>query len=184
MARGSLEGHRRQHDVPVHHRIALEPHPAPRLEVLGPDAMSQKAKNPPPRGQSSDVGPPVVPFYRSFFGGGFHPKVGYRKKGTLMLTSLLEDLATQTKLQRAHTACALECSFVELEPLWHNPNRKRGRGTSSVDSMCSMSAMVSPGPWRKSAAGMHVCMSPAQSRFPRCPSIRRVLSSIKHRDRC
>ena len=31
-------------------------------------------------------------FYRFFFGGGFPTKIDYRKVGTLILTSLLEDL--------------------------------------------------------------------------------------------
>ena len=37
------------------------------------------------------LGPPVVPFYSFFWGGGFPTKINYRKKGTLILTSLLED---------------------------------------------------------------------------------------------
>ena len=37
------------------------------------------------------LSPPVVPLY-PFFGGGFPVKVDYRKKGSLILTSLLEDL--------------------------------------------------------------------------------------------
>ena len=38
------------------------------------------------------LGPPVVPFY-PFFGEGVSTKIDYRKKGTLILTSLLDDLA-------------------------------------------------------------------------------------------
>ena len=39
------------------------------------------------------LGPPVVPFYRFFFGGGFpYQNRLPRKVGTLILTSLLEDL--------------------------------------------------------------------------------------------
>ena len=39
------------------------------------------------------LGPPKVPFYRFFFGWEGSPtKIDYRKKGTLLLTSLLEDL--------------------------------------------------------------------------------------------
>ena len=37
------------------------------------------------------LGPPVVPFY-PFLGEGSPAKIDYRKKGTLILTSLLEDL--------------------------------------------------------------------------------------------
>ena len=37
------------------------------------------------------LGPPVVPFY-PFFGEGSPSKIDYRKTGTLILTSLLEDL--------------------------------------------------------------------------------------------
>ena len=37
------------------------------------------------------LGRPVVPFY-PFFGEGSLTKIDYRKKGTLILTSLLEDL--------------------------------------------------------------------------------------------
>ena len=39
------------------------------------------------------LGPPVVPFY-PFFGEGSPTKIDYRKKGSLILSSLLEDLAT------------------------------------------------------------------------------------------
>ena len=39
------------------------------------------------------LGPPVVPFY-PFFGGRGPTKIDYRKKGTLILASLLEDLAS------------------------------------------------------------------------------------------
>ena len=41
------------------------------------------------------LGFPVVPFYRFFFfffGGGSPNKIDYREKGTLILTSLQEDL--------------------------------------------------------------------------------------------
>ena len=38
------------------------------------------------------LGPPVVPFY-PFLGEGSPTKIDYRKKVTLILTSLLEDLA-------------------------------------------------------------------------------------------
>ena len=37
------------------------------------------------------LGPPVVPFY-PFLGEGYPTKIDYGKKGTLILTSLLEDL--------------------------------------------------------------------------------------------
>ena len=37
------------------------------------------------------LGPPVVPFY-PFFGGCSPTKIDYRKNGTLVLSSLLEDL--------------------------------------------------------------------------------------------
>ena len=33
-----------------------------------------------------------MPFYQSFFGEGSPTKINYRKKGSLILTSLLEDL--------------------------------------------------------------------------------------------
>ena len=38
------------------------------------------------------LGPPVVPFY-PFLGESSPTKIDYRKKGALILTSLLEDLA-------------------------------------------------------------------------------------------
>ena len=38
------------------------------------------------------LGPPVVAFY-PFLGEGSPTKLDYRKRGTLILTSLLEDLA-------------------------------------------------------------------------------------------
>ena len=39
------------------------------------------------------LGPPVVPFLTPFFGWEFSPtKINYRKQGTLIQTSLLEDL--------------------------------------------------------------------------------------------
>ena len=37
------------------------------------------------------LGPPVVPFY-PFLGGGSPTQIDYRKKGTFIVTSLLEDL--------------------------------------------------------------------------------------------
>ena len=40
---------------------------------------------------SSCLGPPVVPFY-PFWGEGSPTKIDYSKKGTLIRTSLLEDL--------------------------------------------------------------------------------------------
>ena len=40
-------------------------------------------------------GPPVVPLALFFGGGGFPYKKDYRKQGTLILTSLLEDLGNQ-----------------------------------------------------------------------------------------
>ena len=39
------------------------------------------------------LGPPVVPFLTPFLGEGSPTKMDYRKNGTLILTSLLEDLA-------------------------------------------------------------------------------------------
>ena len=41
--------------------------------------------------KNSWLGPPVVPLY-PFFGEGSPAKIDYRKKGTLILTSLQEDL--------------------------------------------------------------------------------------------
>ena len=47
------------------------------------------------------IGPPVVPFYRFFFGWEGSPtKVDYRKKGTLIKTSLLEDLVKGARYVR------------------------------------------------------------------------------------
>ena len=40
------------------------------------------------------LGPPVVPFY-PFLGEGVSTKLDYRTKGTLILTSLLEDLVVE-----------------------------------------------------------------------------------------
>ena len=46
------------------------------------------------------LGPPVVPFYQLFWGRfGSPTKIDYRKKGTLILTSLLVDLVV---LQQVH----------------------------------------------------------------------------------
>ena len=39
------------------------------------------------------LGPPVVPFLTLFWGEGSPTKIDYIKKGALILTSLLEDLA-------------------------------------------------------------------------------------------
>ena len=44
------------------------------------------------------VRPPVVPVYQFFLGEGFSTKIDYRKKGTLFLTSLLEDLGPYTSV--------------------------------------------------------------------------------------
>ena len=44
-----------------------------------------------PHGTFQQLGPPVVPFY-PFLGEGSPTKIDYRRKGTLILTSLLEDL--------------------------------------------------------------------------------------------
>ena len=40
----------------------------------------------------------IVPFYHFFWGGGSPTKIDYRKKGTLILTSLLEDLENQNEV--------------------------------------------------------------------------------------
>ena len=40
-----------------------------------------------------NLGPPVVPFY-PFWGEGSPTKIDYRKKGTLILSSLVEDLVS------------------------------------------------------------------------------------------
>ena len=42
--------------------------------------------------RASHLGPPVVPFLTLFLGEGSPAKIDYRKKGTLILTSLLKDL--------------------------------------------------------------------------------------------
>ena len=47
-------------------------------------------------GGSNKLGPPVVPFHL-FFWEGSHTKIGYSKKGTLIVTSLLEDLVNVPK---------------------------------------------------------------------------------------
>ena len=46
--------------------------------------------------KEGDLGPPVVPFLTPLLGEGSPTKVDYRKKGTLIPTSLLEDLGTPT----------------------------------------------------------------------------------------
>ena len=51
------------------------------------------------------LGPPVVPFYRFFFWEKFPAKTDYRKKGTLILTCLLEDLGY---LQDAKGLCSIK----------------------------------------------------------------------------
>ena len=47
------------------------------------------------------LGPPVVPFLTRFFlgGEGSPTEMGYRKKGTLILASLLEDLGFSTNFR-------------------------------------------------------------------------------------
>ena len=44
------------------------------------------------------LGPPLVPFSRFFLGEGSTTKIDYRKKGTLILTSLLENLGIQSQI--------------------------------------------------------------------------------------
>ena len=43
------------------------------------------------------LGPPVVPFLTNILGKGSPTKIGYRNKGTLVLTSLLEDLVEKRR---------------------------------------------------------------------------------------
>ena len=56
-------------------------------------------------------GLPVVPFY-PFLGEGSPSKIDYRKKGTLILTSLLEDLGMFQTIERGHmgTPVGFHCS--------------------------------------------------------------------------
>ena len=54
------------------------------------------------------LGPPVVPFLTPFLGEGSPTKVDYRKLGTLILTSLLENLEELQKAMR----CCLEQKMV------------------------------------------------------------------------
>ena len=54
------------------------------------------------------LGPPVVPFYPLLLGEGSPTKMDYRKKGTLILSSVLEDLVgsiTQWLLGKKGTHC-------------------------------------------------------------------------------
>ena len=53
-----------------------------------------------PHPECSSLGLQVVPFYR-FLGKGSPTKIEYRKKGTLILTSLLEDLEAIRARQRS-----------------------------------------------------------------------------------
>ena len=67
--------------------------------------------------QSHSLDPPVVPFYPLFFWEGSALKIDYRKKGTLILTSLLEDLVVlawpfYTFVAWSQTPCAAERKFV------------------------------------------------------------------------
>ena len=64
--------------------------------------------------KSQDPGPPVVPFYP--FLGGSPTKIDYRKKSTLILTSLLEDLEIQSSLECWHfcTVSLLWCVATRL----------------------------------------------------------------------
>ena len=57
---------------------------------------------------SFSVGPPVVPF-SPFLGERSPTKIDYRKKGTLMLTSLLEDLAQFLAANHSNKATDSDC---------------------------------------------------------------------------
>ena len=62
------------------------------------------------------LGPPVVPFYL-FLGEGCPTKIDYRKKFTLILTSLLEDLeyrATLAPTESCGLTSMLGAGFVSL----------------------------------------------------------------------
>ena len=48
------------------------------------------------------LGPPIVPFSPLFWGAGFPTKIDYRKKGSLILTSLLEDLSQSLSVWTFH----------------------------------------------------------------------------------
>ena len=60
-----------------------------------------------PRGSGAQAPPVVFPFYRFFFGGGFPTKIDYRKKGTLISTSLLEDLGLVRETERGNHVTSL-----------------------------------------------------------------------------
>ena len=77
------------------------------------------------QGNSNDfLGPSVVPFY-PFLGEGSPTKIDHRKKGTLILTSLLEDLASAQifllLVQRATTfpesSSQIEAFAVKTSPM-------------------------------------------------------------------
>ena len=53
--------------------------------------------------KEDQLGPPVVPFLTLFMGEGSPTKIDYRKKGALILTSLLQDLANLKFLKGAMT---------------------------------------------------------------------------------
>ena len=64
--------------------------------VCSPSNVNQANKMPKsrlaPLSTFSYAGPPVVPFLTPFLGEGSPTKIDYRKKGTVILISLLEDL--------------------------------------------------------------------------------------------
>ena len=86
-----------RHSMSKEHRCAVTPKSflLPRdlfvaqscAKPVHPKRVPQKPQTP----TTTQLGPPVVPFH-PFFGEGYPTKIDYRKKGTLILTSLLKDL--------------------------------------------------------------------------------------------
>ena len=66
------------------------------------------------------LGPPVVPFSPLFLGEGSSTKIDYRKKGTLILESLLEDLVALTRLALISEESTCWSSHVSRD-LWSTP---------------------------------------------------------------
>ena len=80
------------------------------------------------------LGPPVVPFY-PFLGEGSSTQIDYRQKGTLILTSLLEQKETARGEHFFHKPPIADQGFVSPFPeveagvsTGHGPNYYEGQG--------------------------------------------------------
>ena len=89
------------------------------------------------------LGPPVVPIY-PFLGEGSPTKIDYRKKGTLLLTFLLEDLDYMEHISHTtHQCIRIHCSFQSLRPRPRRPMARARCAPGSVFLTAKFASLLS-----------------------------------------